>query len=305
MSSACGGRFIGSMILIITCEMGSRARGRVMVSVALTRACRSNKLTCGSRTAGAVPFFVSPKKGTAKKGAPELRDTPRPPPAFGARALPRCLLPRVAAACIHACGPSGFSQRRVGDERSIRGLTASTPIWLLPRRCAVSGVVPLHVVTSGLRHYSSNPTAPARTAKPKSFYYIRNNTVNGATPSNGRMDFVAVGSPWSAPEPECLLGKARRAACRMHATAPPPHGSRVGARGPQKAFGLGRCRADSGRAFFWEKIGVGVFTPTPIFSPAVREPVAPAHPALATFVRPCTAQVNFIHDDRAQRARST
>src|SRR5688572_4109979 len=33
--------------------------------------------TCGSRTAGAVLFFVSPKKSTQKKSDPGLRDTPR------------------------------------------------------------------------------------------------------------------------------------------------------------------------------------------------------------------------------------
>ena len=69
-----------------------------------------------------VTFLCLAKENvTKRKATPDYATSLDPPLTLGPALLPRDILSRVAAACIPACGPSGFSQSQRRVERSIRG----------------------------------------------------------------------------------------------------------------------------------------------------------------------------------------
>ena len=117
---------------------------------------RDSNLWCGSRTAGAIPFFVSPKKGIPKKGDPESARQPPSPNAFWGPRVPT--LHPAAAGLSHAslrATPSGLFPKGIRARARSTGATAATPIWPLPDCHAGTAVTSDVVVPAGLRRSRS------------------------------------------------------------------------------------------------------------------------------------------------------
>ena len=112
---------------------------------------RDSNLWRGSRTAGAVPFFVSPKKGTPKKGDPGLRDTPRPATGFGARAAPT-RHPAAGRCRMHPCmRPFGLLPKPVTGRALHTGINCSDCHLVPLASCSANGAMPDSLGRPGLR----------------------------------------------------------------------------------------------------------------------------------------------------------